>query len=106
MNENSLESIYKFRHNWVKDLFCRSLKRSLGLHRTESYEDFAKKVKMAKVDHPLSELAGISRETGHDLDTLEFARHMDSIDPLRHLRQEFCYPKMGTLGAGRSVNLF
>jgi hypothetical protein len=50
--------------------------------------------------HPLEELQAISQQIGHDLDTVEFARHMDSIDPLRYLRQEFCYPKMKTLGSG------
>lgn len=49
--------------------------------------------------HPLEELQAIAKKIGHDLDTVEFARHMDSIDPLKHLRQEFCYPKMKTLGS-------
>lgn len=56
--------------------------------------------------HPLEDLQAIAREIGHDLDTVEFAWHMDSIDPLRHLRQEFCYPKMKTLGSGYFCNCF
>ncbi|XP_052260062.1 kynureninase-like isoform X2 [Dreissena polymorpha] len=49
--------------------------------------------------HPLEPLRQISKQIGHDLDTVEFAQHMDSIDPLRHLRNEFHYPKMKTLGS-------
>ncbi|XP_060562958.1 kynureninase-like isoform X2 [Ruditapes philippinarum] len=66
----------------------------------ESYDTLIKKAKMASAKpHPLEELQAISQQIGHDLDTVEFARHMDSIDPLRYLRQEFCYPKMKTLGS-------
>ena len=55
--------------------------------------------------HPLDDLLKISAETGYQLEDIEFARHMDSIDPLRHLRDEFCYPKMKTLGKGRYHNV-
>lgn len=51
----------------------------------------------SKKPHPLEELLQISKEIGYDLDTIEFARHMDNIDPLKHLRAEFHYPKMKTL---------
>lgn len=47
----------------------------------------------------------ISKATGYDLESVEFARHMDSIDPLRQLRQEFHYPKMKTLGKGSIIML-
>ena len=61
-----------------------------------------KKVKMMESSktHPLDELKAVSKETGFDLDTVEFARHMDSVDPLRMLRNEFHYPKMKTLNSG------
>ena len=52
--------------------------------------------------HPLEDLLEVSAKTGYQLEDVEFARHMDSVDPLRHLRDEFCYPKMKTLGAGKS----
>ena len=75
-------------------------KQSL-LHRSESYEAVIKKAKMTtEKPHPLEELLKISETIGHDLDTVEFANHMDSIDPLKHLREEFHYPKMKTLSSG------
>ena len=53
--------------------------------------------------HPMEELLAVSADTGYQLEDLEFARYMDSGDPLKHLRDEFCYPKMKTLGAGRTI---
>ncbi|WAR17921.1 KYNU-like protein [Mya arenaria] len=50
--------------------------------------------------HPIQELRQVAKEINHDLDTLEFARHMDAIDPLRGLREDFHYPKMKTLDGG------
>ena len=55
--------------------------------------------------HPLDDLLKISTETGHQLEDVKFARYMDSIDPLRHLRDEFCYPRMKTLGSGIVLTL-
>ncbi|KAL4217588.1 hypothetical protein ACF0H5_022330 [Mactra antiquata] len=66
----------------------------------ETYESVIKRTKMSLTkSHPMEELLSISKEIGHEIETLEFARHMDSVDPLRHLRQEFHYPKMRTLGS-------
>ncbi|XP_052765596.1 kynureninase-like [Mya arenaria] len=58
-----------------------------------------KKARMLATDrpHPIQELRQVAKEINHDLDTLEFARHMDAIDPLRGLREDFHYPKMKTL---------
>jgi len=50
--------------------------------------------------HPAEELRAISMKIGHSIDTAEFANHMDSIDPLRHLRNEFHYPKNKNLAGG------
>lgn len=55
------------------------------------------------VSHPLEELKNISKKIGHDINTVEFARHMDSIDPLGHLRNEFHYPKNKTLAMGKVI---
>ena len=52
---------------------------------------------------PVDELLAVSTKIGHQLKDVEFARYMDSVDPLRHLRDEFCYPKMKTLGSGRTT---
>lgn len=65
-----------------------------------SLEPLIKKAKMTDCkSHPVEELLALSKQTGYDLESVEFARHMDSVDPLRHLRQEFYYPKMKTLGS-------
>ena len=34
------------------------------------------------------------------LNTEQFARYMDNVDPLAHMRKEFFYPKKGTLPNG------
>uniref|UniRef100_A0A0B6ZK02 Kynureninase n=1 Tax=Arion vulgaris TaxID=1028688 RepID=A0A0B6ZK02_9EUPU len=47
--------------------------------------------------HPLDELKVIANNNGLDMDDVKFARLMDERDPLRHLRGEFCYPKMGDI---------
>lgn len=47
--------------------------------------------------HPLERLKEISQEQGLDLTDRRFAEYMDSIDPIRHLRKDFCYPKMKDL---------
>ncbi|CAL1539128.1 unnamed protein product [Lymnaea stagnalis] len=44
---------------------------------------------------PLQELEKIANENNLKLGDVEFARHMDKRDPLKYLRDEFHYPKMG-----------
>ena len=69
---------------------------------TEIFDsEIIKKANMASAhQHPIIELRGIAKEIGHDLDSIEFARHMDAIDPLRGLREDFHYPKNRTLELG------
>ena len=50
---------------------------------------------------PVDQLLAVSTKIGYQLEDVEFARYMDSVDPLKHLRDHFCYPKMKTLGSGR-----
>ncbi|KAH9491998.1 hypothetical protein Btru_029597 [Bulinus truncatus] len=45
-------------------------------------------------EHPVVELKRIASENNMSLSDLKFSRYMDERDPLRHLRQEFHYPKM------------
>ncbi|KAK6959717.1 kynureninase isoform X2, partial [Biomphalaria glabrata] len=47
--------------------------------------------------HPLLELQQIASENELAFDHLKFARLMDEKDPLRHLRNEFHYPKMSEI---------
>lgn len=47
--------------------------------------------------HPLETLQTISDESGLKLKDEKFAKLMDEKDPLRHLRDEFCYPTMGQI---------
>uniref|UniRef100_A0A2C9L3S0 Aminotransferase class V domain-containing protein n=1 Tax=Biomphalaria glabrata TaxID=6526 RepID=A0A2C9L3S0_BIOGL len=47
--------------------------------------------------HPLLELQQIASENELVFDHLKFARLMDEKDPLRHLRNEFHYPKMSEI---------
>ncbi|XP_055998219.1 kynureninase-like isoform X2 [Ostrea edulis] len=47
--------------------------------------------------HPRDCLEEIAREQEVDLTDRRFAEYMDSIDPLRNFRGEFCYPKMKEL---------
>ena len=49
------------------------------------------------VDHPTNKLQLIANEKGLSIDSVEFARYMDKIDPLHYLRHEFHYPKMREL---------
>jgi hypothetical protein len=39
--------------------------------------------------------------TSHNLISKEMAEYLDSIDPLRKLRNEYYFPKMGTLPHGK-----
>lgn len=55
---------------------------------------------------PLDDLLAVSSKIGYQLEDVKFAQYMDSIDPLRHLRNEFCYPKMKTLGLGKYLIMF
>ncbi|KAL5015360.1 hypothetical protein ScPMuIL_009630 [Solemya velum] len=59
---------------------------------------------MASKKHPLLELEKLSESSGKNLADEEFAYFMDSVDPLRHLRQEFHYPKMKDI-QGTDLNL-
>nr|XP_022322926.1 kynureninase-like isoform X2 [Crassostrea virginica]XP_022322997.1 kynureninase-like isoform X2 [Crassostrea virginica] len=47
--------------------------------------------------HPLDQLEEIARGQGLDITDRKFAEYMDSIDPIGHLREDFCYPKMKDL---------
>ena len=51
-------------------------------------------------DHPTNKLQLIANENGLSIDSVEFARYMDKIDPLHYLRHEFHYPKMRELYGG------
>ena len=57
----------------------------------------ASKVVLNGVDHPLNELEKIAKESGLEMSSVEFAKLMDDSDPLKELRQEFHYPKMGEI---------
>ncbi|XP_041361628.1 kynureninase-like isoform X2 [Gigantopelta aegis] len=52
---------------------------------------------MAAKVHPAKELNTIAEKLGCDVSDLEFAQYMDEHDELRHLRNEFFYPKMKDL---------
>ncbi|OWF37823.1 kynureninase-like [Mizuhopecten yessoensis] len=54
--------------------------------------------------HPLEEFKRIAKQIKNDITDQKFAKHMDDNDPLRSLRQDFCYPKMkDLLGADLSL---
>lgn len=68
----------------------------------QSDSDYSKKMKNGvpngnTTHHPLEQLKMIAQEQGLDLTDRGFAEYMDSIDPIRHLREDFCYPKMKDL---------
>lgn len=68
----------------------------------QSDSDYSKKMKNGvsngnTTHHPLEQLKMIAQEQGLDLTDRRFAEYMDSIDPIRHLREDFCYPKMKDL---------
>ncbi|ESO99172.1 hypothetical protein LOTGIDRAFT_226289 [Lottia gigantea] len=44
--------------------------------------------------HPAEELENIAKRHGFQVSEEQFAKHMDSVDPIAHLRHEFHYPKM------------
>ncbi|XP_041360763.1 kynureninase-like isoform X2 [Gigantopelta aegis] len=52
---------------------------------------------MAANVHPADELNKIANKLGCDVTDLEFANYMDEHDELRHLRNDFFYPKMKDL---------
>jgi hypothetical protein len=56
------------------------------------------------IPHPRDRLEEIAREQGLDVTDRGFAEYMDSIDPLRHLRGDFCYPKMKELNNSKHEN--
>ncbi|XP_061181559.1 kynureninase-like [Saccostrea echinata] len=56
-----------------------------------------KKMNGIKKPHPRDSLEKIASDQGLDLTDRKFAEYMDSVDPLRHLRDDFCYPKMKDL---------
>ena len=45
----------------------------------------------------------LAEELRCNIEDLEFARQMDSRDPLRHLRDEFIFPKMKDLPDGKLI---
>lgn len=49
--------------------------------------------KMKTGSHPADELKSEAEKLGCKITDLKFARHMDSVDPVRHLRDMFFYPK-------------
>ncbi len=51
--------------------------------------------------HPVEILQKKAKLFGHDITEKEFAIQMDSSDPIRHLRQEFHYPKSMDLPEGK-----
>ncbi len=50
--------------------------------------------------HPVEILLKKAKLFGHDIKEKDFAIQMDSVDPVRHLRQEFHYPKSIDLPEG------
>ena len=46
----------------------------------------------------------LAEELGYNIEDLEFARQMDSRDPLKHLRDEFIFPKMKDLPDGKLIH--
>jgi len=52
---------------------------------------------MKKMKHPLEELSVEALRHGLELKGEEFARHMDSVDPLRGFRERFALPSKGSL---------
>ena len=73
----------------------------------------AKRLKLAKGDgslfsmkdglHPGEKLLSIAKQLGCSVEDVEFALYMDKNDPLRHLRDEFFYPKMKDLESSEIV---
>ena len=47
-----------------------------------------------------SRLLRLSRDKGLELDSEAFSALLDALDPLAHLRQEFCFPLCRTLPSG------
>lgn len=53
--------------------------------------------------HPSTALLALAAKLGREVENLEFAQYMDQHDPLRHLRDEFFYPKMKDLVTSRVI---
>ncbi|XP_021364292.1 kynureninase-like isoform X1 [Mizuhopecten yessoensis] len=66
------------------------------IEKIMSDDERCRVAKKAKVDalHPCDELKRIAKELDCEMTEKEFAKHMDNIDPLQSLRQDFYYPKM------------
>lgn len=47
--------------------------------------------------HPAEKLLATAKKLGKEVEDLEFALYMDEQDPIKHLRNEFFYPKMKDL---------
>ncbi|KAK7468216.1 hypothetical protein BaRGS_00036539, partial [Batillaria attramentaria] len=47
--------------------------------------------------HPGEKLLALASRLGVEVEDLKFAQYMDQQDPIRHLRDEFFYPKMKDL---------
>jgi hypothetical protein len=59
--------------------------------------------------HPAEKLLAAAKNYGKEVEDLEFALYMDEQDPIRHLRNEFFYPKMKDLVTskyGRTISSF
>ena len=50
--------------------------------------------------HPVNVLLSKAKLSGSDVDSLKFASQMDKDDSIHHLRNEFCFPKCGSLPKG------
>jgi hypothetical protein len=49
-------------------------------------------------------LDAISAQLSLSVDSATFAKHLDSVDPLKDFRQKFAYPKNKTLPIGETSN--
>ncbi|ESO99177.1 hypothetical protein LOTGIDRAFT_173819 [Lottia gigantea] len=55
--------------------------------------------------HPAEELENIAKRHGFQVSEEQFAKHMDSVDPIAHLRHEFHYPKMSDYAFESQIKL-
>lgn len=59
-----------------------------------------KKCPRVTMKNPLDSLEEKAREFSLDMHSYEFAKKMDEEDSLRHLRDDFCVPKMKDIPSG------
>lgn len=55
-----------------------------------------------KMEPPSTTLETMARDRKLDMDSIDFAKHMDDCDELKHLRSMFWYPKMRDLPFGKT----